>query len=113
MLLNPLILSVALYSNIPCVHRDDVLRRVRGAGSRSLRGVGGLQETGAQVQGQLLQRIPDKTRGGRQVEEAPVEEEQDEDLCCALDLAHHRRSGTLFHPSVGGGRCHHFICIPT
>ena len=46
------------------------------------------------------------------MEEAPVEQEQDEDedLRCALALAHHRRGGTLFHPSVGGGRCH-FICI--
>ena len=61
-------------------------------------------------QRQLLQRLPDSTRGGCQVEEAPVEQEQDEDLHCALALAHHRRSGTLFHPSVGGGRCH-FICI--
>ena len=95
---------------MPCVHRDDVVRRVRGAGSRSLRGVDGLQGTGAQVQRQLLQRLPDSTRGGCQVEEAPVEQEQDEDLHCALALAHHRRSGTLFHPSVGGGRCH-FICI--
>ena len=46
------------------------------------------------------------------MEEAPVEQEQDEDedLPCALTLAHHRRGGTLFHPSVGGGRCH-FVCI--
>ena len=56
---NPLTLSIALYTNMPCVHRDDVLRRVRGAGSRSVRGVGGVQETGAQVQRQLLQRVPD------------------------------------------------------
>ena len=40
------------------MHRDDVLRRVRGAGSRSVRGVGGVQETGAQVQRNCYKGYP-------------------------------------------------------
>ena len=62
----------------------------------------GLSGPGAQVQRQLLSGIPDETGGGRHVEGASgvEEQEQDEDLRCALALAHHRRGCSHLFPPL-------------